>query len=398
MNNPDEDTAVAQFGKDDKYFGVATMLATMPGLPMFGHGQIEGFTEKYGMEYRRAYCDETPDEWLVRRHEREIFPLLHKRYLFAEVDNFRLYDFFSADGGVNEDVFAYSNRSGDERALVIFHNKWADARGWIRTSAAYAVKEGDGNKRLEQADLAYGLGLPSDPAAYVIFRDVASNLEYIRNCQQLHNDGMYIELGAFKYHVFLDFKVVHEDADGRYGHLMGYLAGRGVPSIEEALAEIFLQPVLDPFRRLINAETLAELVEVAMPVTLEVAEMTAEDEDGDEVSELDVEIIVEADLESPDVLALLDDAQDALRNAVAGRGRLHRRWLRCRGAGGGEPRRAGHPSPSARSGRAAAGAGGCRCQHHLASGRRRDGLGDSVELALRASPGRRGSPGRRRGG
>ncbi|MCB0201625.1 MAG: alpha-amylase, partial [Anaerolineae bacterium] len=118
MNNPDEDTAVAQFGKDDKYFGVATMLATMPGLPMFGHGQIEGFTEKYGMEYRRAYYDETPDGWLVSRHQREIFPLLHKRYLFAEVDNFRLYDFFSAEGGVNEDVFAYSNHSGDERALV----------------------------------------------------------------------------------------------------------------------------------------------------------------------------------------------------------------------------------------------------------------------------------------
>ena len=55
---------------------------------------------------------------------------------------------------------------------------------------------------------------------------------------------------------------------------MGYLAGRGVPSIEEALAEIFLQPVLDPFRRLVNAETLAALVEVAMPVTLEVAEVT----------------------------------------------------------------------------------------------------------------------------
>ena len=29
-------------------------MATMPGLPMFGHGQIEGFAEKYGMEYRRA--------------------------------------------------------------------------------------------------------------------------------------------------------------------------------------------------------------------------------------------------------------------------------------------------------------------------------------------------------
>ncbi|MCD6402220.1 MAG: alpha-amylase, partial [Anaerolineales bacterium] len=50
MNNPDEETAVAQFGKDDKYFGICTLLVTLPGLPMFGHGQIEGLTEKYGME------------------------------------------------------------------------------------------------------------------------------------------------------------------------------------------------------------------------------------------------------------------------------------------------------------------------------------------------------------
>ncbi len=61
MSNPDERTAVDQFGKGDKYFGVATLLATMPGLPMIGHGQIEGFAEKYGMEYRRAYRDEEVD-------------------------------------------------------------------------------------------------------------------------------------------------------------------------------------------------------------------------------------------------------------------------------------------------------------------------------------------------
>ena len=43
MNNPDERTAVDQFGKGDKYFGVCTMMAALPGLPMFGHGQVEGF-------------------------------------------------------------------------------------------------------------------------------------------------------------------------------------------------------------------------------------------------------------------------------------------------------------------------------------------------------------------
>ena len=74
MNNPDEKTAVEQFGKGDKYFGICAMMATLPGLPMFGHGQIEGFAEKYGMEYQRAYWDEPVDAYLVARHEREIFP------------------------------------------------------------------------------------------------------------------------------------------------------------------------------------------------------------------------------------------------------------------------------------------------------------------------------------
>ena len=59
MNNPDEDTAIEQFGDGDKYFGVATLLSTMPGLPCLAHGQIEGFHEKYGMEYSKAYWNES---------------------------------------------------------------------------------------------------------------------------------------------------------------------------------------------------------------------------------------------------------------------------------------------------------------------------------------------------
>jgi hypothetical protein len=64
------------------------MMATLPGLPMFGHGQIEGFTEKYGMEYQRPRYDENADPWMVERHEREIAPLLKRRRLFAESSNF----------------------------------------------------------------------------------------------------------------------------------------------------------------------------------------------------------------------------------------------------------------------------------------------------------------------
>jgi hypothetical protein len=253
MNNPDERTAVDQFGKGDKYLGVATMLATMPGLPMFGHGQIEGYTEKYGMEYRRAYWDERPDSYLVERHRREISPLLHKRYIFAEVNDFLLYDFYTREGYVNEDIFAYSNRGGDERGLVVYHNRFNDTRGWIKNSASYAVKIGEGDeKQLQWRSLAEGLGINPDPQWYTIFRDLRTGLEYLRNNGELASQGLYLELGAYDYHVFMDFRQVADDAQNRYGQLSAALQGGGVPNMQEALQELFLQAVHLPYMQLVN--------------------------------------------------------------------------------------------------------------------------------------------------
>jgi hypothetical protein len=253
MNNPDERTAVDQFGKGDKYFGICTMMATLPGLPMFGHGQIEGFAERYGMEYPRAYWDEQPDDDLVARHTREIFPLLRRRYLFAGVEHFLLYDFFAPEGHVNEDVFAYSNCFGGERALVVYHNKFATARGWIRTSAAYAVKTGNGGeKRLAQKNLGEGLGLHDDANHFAIFRDHTTGLEYIRNSKELCERGLYVELNAYARHVFLDWRETRDES-GLHARLAATLNGRGVPSIGEALRELALQPVLAPFRETVNA-------------------------------------------------------------------------------------------------------------------------------------------------
>lgn len=261
MNNPDEETAIAQFGRDDKYFGVCTMMVTMPGLPMFGHGQIEGFHERYGMEYRRAYWDEEIDTHLVERHEREIFPLMKMRHIFADVKNFLLYDFFTPEGYVNEDVFAYSNRHGDERALIVYHNRFAEARGWIKESVAFSVKS-DGDKRLVKKSLAEGLGLTNDERFFCIFKDHKSGLEYIRNSKELFEKGLYVELGAYKCHVFLNFREVMDNEWHQYAHLAGYLNGRGVPGIEEALKEIFLKPIHDPFKGLVNTDVFSKLTAI----------------------------------------------------------------------------------------------------------------------------------------
>lgn len=316
MNNPDERTAVDQFGKGDKYFGICTLLSTMPGLPMFGHGQVEGFAEKYGMEYQRAYWDERPDQHLVERHEREIFPLLHRRHLFANVDHFLLYDFYTPEGGVNEDVFAYSNGHGHERALVVYHNRFATARGWVRTSAAFMARTGQGDeRRLTQRSLGQGLGLERRDDLFCIFRDHISGLEYIRCTSELVDQGLYVELEAYKYHVFLDFRVVQDNAWGEYRTLAGYLGGRGVPSVEEALRELVLQPIHRPLRELISAAMFRRLLAVrVLPAPIRDDEL----DDLEELADLEGDLeLVEAPAEElrPDTDEL--DALDALDAAPA---------------------------------------------------------------------------------
>ncbi|HWG84384.1 MAG TPA: alpha-amylase family glycosyl hydrolase, partial [Deinococcales bacterium] len=260
MNNPDEKTAVEQFGKGDKYFGVATVMATMPGLPMIGHGQVEGFSEKYGMEYRRAYFDEQPDGYLIERHQRQIFPLLHRRRIFAQVENFRLYDLVTTEGYSCDDVYAYSNRLGDERSLVVYHNRYGQARGWIRDSAHYNARTGPETREMRRGNLGEGLDLPNDERAFVAFRDQVSGLEFLRSCREIHERGLHVDLGAYQHHAFVDFRVLHDDPDRTYAHLNAYLSGRGVPNVEGAARELLLQPALQPFRELVNADLIRRLL------------------------------------------------------------------------------------------------------------------------------------------
>jgi hypothetical protein len=253
ISNPDERTAVDQFGKGDKYFGTCTLMATLPGLPMFGHGQIEGFTEKYGMEYKRAYYEEQPDQDLVERHEREIFPLLRKRALFAGVEDFHLYDLFTENGGIDENTIVFTNGLGDERVLVAFHNHFSQTSGWLRVSSPFSKRSSDGSRYLIQTSLSDGLNLSTNPGQYIIFLEQNSGLEFIRQAETIKDNGLYIQLNAFSCLVFKDFRVVQDDSTQMFRRICETLNGEGVPSISDAIHEMFLQPVLYPLQEILNS-------------------------------------------------------------------------------------------------------------------------------------------------
>ncbi|MDP8220060.1 MAG: alpha-amylase family protein, partial [Candidatus Stygibacter frigidus] len=238
MSNPDEDTAIGQFGDDDKYFGVCIMMCTLPGLPMFGHGQIEGFKEKYGMEFASPRMMEEENNYLIKRHEREIFPLLKKRKLFAEADNFHLFDFINESGNLNENVITYYNNYDGMHTLTVFNNSFSTTTG--------RIQNGDTDS------LSGLLGLDYGPDKYLICKDIIFKQEYLRRCDEVITSGLYIDLNGYEYHVLSDFKIEKDDENNKLSQIYQMLGKHGTDSIENMKKRIIFRPLHDKLHKLFS--------------------------------------------------------------------------------------------------------------------------------------------------
>mgnify|MGYP004444002979 FL=1 len=243
MNNPDEDTAIAQFGDGDKYFGVCTLLATLPGLPMFGHGQIQGYREKYGMEYQRAYWDENPNEMLIEEHKRRIFPLLKMRWLFSESKYFQLFDVIGNDGTVQESVFAYTNGDDRQMTLVLYNNQYERVEGCINQSAAKLIKD-NGERRLETVSIAQSLRLQRGVRRFLVYRNFNNGKYYLYPSSKLFEEGMRIALNGYETKVFTSIYEV-DDIDGTYEKLYQKYQGHGIADLNKELKDLYLDPVFE---------------------------------------------------------------------------------------------------------------------------------------------------------
>lgn len=240
MSNPDEKPAIDQFGDGDKYFCIATMLATMPGLPMFGHGQVEGLHEKYGMEYLTPRWQEQPDRQLIERHEKQIFPLLRKRALFSGAENFQLYDFTSTYG-VEEDVFVYSNRLADLSVLILCNNSSKQIVGKIGLPVLMADKE-----RIEYHH-ACAINVSG---SFVLMTDLSSGLQFLHPSDGLLSGGDF-QLDPYCHRVLTEFQSL-DDEDGRWLQLWQRYGDSGRRDFFLDHAAILIEPTLEPVQELLN--------------------------------------------------------------------------------------------------------------------------------------------------
>jgi glycosidase len=242
MSNPDEETAFEQFGEGDKYFGVCTLLTTMPGLPMFGHGQVEGLKEKYGMEYRKAYWDEWPSDSLIDQHKRRIFPLMKRRYIFSEVEHFQIYDLID-NGNVNNSTFCYSNEGHGEKAVVFYNNQYQQTGGTIKESSPKLNK---GKGETESTNIATALGLSRGEDKFTVYLDFNDGLTYITPSNEVIDEGIHVLLNGFETKIYLDIREI-SDIDGTYKALYERLGSNGIEDLDTEIKSLRLQPIFNRF-------------------------------------------------------------------------------------------------------------------------------------------------------
>jgi len=239
MSNPDEEPAIEQFGADDKYICVATLLATMPGLPMFGHGQVEGFHEKYGMEYLAPRWQEQPDQQLIKRHETQVFPLLRQRGLFSGAKNFQLYNFISTYG-VEEDVFAYSNRLDDQTVLVLCNNSAKSMTGKVGAPVLMSDKDGVSCPR------ACGIDSSTD---FIWMADLGSGEQFIHPATQFSAGGDF-HLQPYCHRVLTKFTGIKDD-DGRWQQLWHRYGDTSRRDLFLDHVALLVEPICEPVQRLL---------------------------------------------------------------------------------------------------------------------------------------------------
>lgn len=212
LTTPDEESARERFGTGDKYFGAAAVLATMPGLPLFGHGQVEGMGEKYGMEFRAPRLDEAPDTWLVERHLREIAPLLRDRGSFSSAARFRLFAARSGGhgGAVAQSVLAYgfaADASGS--TVVVFNDSASHVTCTLTACEPFAALGASGEPGPARSlPLLEALGLDvAGSGALVADRHPAGGVA-TWDVDDLMARGLEVDLAPYEYRVYRHLRPV----------------------------------------------------------------------------------------------------------------------------------------------------------------------------------------------
>ena len=242
LTTPDEEPAAVGFGIGDRALLAATLAATLPGVPMLGHGQWEGQRERYGMEYRAPRTSDPISADHVERYDREIAPLLRARHLFAGVADFRWFDAKGGNKSARESAYAFSNAAGSARSLVIALNSDTAAEITIQhASPAVAPSSslaGVPASPLPASTIADRLGVAASAGDVVELRDAITNRSLLVSTASLMRSGLTVRLPAFGRVAFWGVAQHHSTASEPWGDLAAQANGELLHDPIAALAAL----------------------------------------------------------------------------------------------------------------------------------------------------------------
>ena len=242
LTTPDEEPAAVGFGIGDRALLAATLAATLPGVPMLGHGQWEGQRERYGMEYRAPRTNDPVSTDHVERYDREIAPLLRARHLFAGVTDFRWFDAQSDKKAARESAYAFSNAAGSAHTLVIALNSDTAAELTIQhASPAVAPSSslaGAPASPLPASTIADRLGVTERAGDVVELRDAITNSSLLVSTASLVHSGLTVRLPAFGRVVFWGVAQHHSTPSEPWGELAAQAKGELLHDPLAALAAL----------------------------------------------------------------------------------------------------------------------------------------------------------------
>jgi hypothetical protein len=129
--------------------------------------------------------------------------------------------------------------------VIVYHNRFGTAAGWIRDAVAFAEKGPDGTKTQRRDTLASALGLAGPDDGWLRLRDRRAGTEALRSLGELRSRGLFVQLDAYGCLVIDELREVASTADEPWAALAAELGGGWVPSLDDALADLRLRPVHD---------------------------------------------------------------------------------------------------------------------------------------------------------
>ena len=175
------------------------------------------------MEFRRATLDEQPDPWLVERHEREIFPLLHRRALVrrgARLPAVRPRDRRAARS-TRPSSPTRTGRGPSDRSSCTTTGLPRRAAA-IRESAPYARKAAPTARSGSSGDRSpMGWACPTIQAAFVAFRRRADRprIDPRRRARAPGARPATSALDAYGGNVFWEFREIRDGVAGQWARL-----------------------------------------------------------------------------------------------------------------------------------------------------------------------------------